>query len=346
MIIGGVKFMRFFILAITSLTCAACMTFPGGPDSSSSNTFTAPAPIFQPNIAVIQANPNADWSFGFDELRAIDDNDVLGDSIRAINLKPMIDVNALFEDKTIMTHGPGHGTQIEYFDEQGRAYLWYPGNSRVVTGDWALKMPKDRYELCFNYDTPSRNPVTLSTSRKWKCRDLASFTQHTKETRLSDIFDLASKEVPFPLTYRKTTLDAVLANEPGTSEPRNRRRLQSLGYLARKYQSSRRLFKSKGKPDNKWRAIALLLELSKENHAPSMYQLGRLSRTGKNIVKNIVEAAKWFDLAAYYSLPVDRKLSIIAGNGRQKIAAQLSRDELVAAKTRSQAWIQSHGKRL
>jgi len=28
----------------------------------------------------------------------------------------------------------GHGIQVEYFAEDGRSYLWYPGNSRVVAG--------------------------------------------------------------------------------------------------------------------------------------------------------------------------------------------------------------------
>ena len=42
-------------------------------------------------------------------------------------------------DRTIMTYSSGHGTQVEYSAANGRTFLWYPGNTRTVLGEWKVE---------------------------------------------------------------------------------------------------------------------------------------------------------------------------------------------------------------
>ncbi|MBL4556436.1 MAG: hypothetical protein JKP98_02155 [Rhodobacteraceae bacterium] len=41
---------------------------------------------------------------------------------------------AFYGGATYKSYSRAHGTQIEYLASNGRAYLWYPGNTRVVPG--------------------------------------------------------------------------------------------------------------------------------------------------------------------------------------------------------------------
>ena len=85
-----------------------------------------------------------------------------------------------------------HGLQVEYFGPGGRAYLWYPGNERAVTGEWTA----EGNELCFRYQANSYNPVTGQSGGQWECRNrtgalggLISFVE-------GDAFGLKSGLVP------------------------------------------------------------------------------------------------------------------------------------------------------
>ena len=40
--------------------------------------------------------------------------------------------------RTNMTSDPGHGTQVEYLQSGGGAFLWYPGNKIVLPGHWKM----------------------------------------------------------------------------------------------------------------------------------------------------------------------------------------------------------------
>ena len=50
----------------------------------------------------------------------------------------------------------GHGFQVAYLAENGREFLWYPRNSRIVTADWKLEADN----ICYRYATNTYNPAT------------------------------------------------------------------------------------------------------------------------------------------------------------------------------------------
>lgn len=89
----------------------------------------------------------------------------------------------------------GHGFQVNYFDADGVAWLWYPGNRRGLREDW--KTSGD--DVCFRHPKNSYNPVTRRSGGNFDCmgRKLAS-------TRIiavldGDPFDLVSGKVPYRL---------------------------------------------------------------------------------------------------------------------------------------------------
>lgn len=93
---------------------------------------------------------------------------------------------------TYATHDPFHGVQVEYFAPGGRAHLWYPGNTRTVTGEWAVR----GNDLCFRYQANSYNPVTGQQGGEWDCRNRARAAQTVVSMDQGDPFALASGRVP------------------------------------------------------------------------------------------------------------------------------------------------------
>lgn len=85
-----------------------------------------------------------------------------------------------------------HGLQIEYFSPQGKAYLWYPGNTRVVVGDWKDEGRK----ICFRYQSNSSNPVTGQTGGEWECQGKISAQSDLVSSVDGDAFGLTSGRLP------------------------------------------------------------------------------------------------------------------------------------------------------
>lgn len=51
------------------------------------------------------------------------------------------------ENKTRRSFNGGHGTQISYGAPDGRYYLWYPGNDRILSGEWKMERKFIAYML-------------------------------------------------------------------------------------------------------------------------------------------------------------------------------------------------------
>jgi hypothetical protein len=85
-----------------------------------------------------------------------------------------------------------HGLQVEYFSPDGKVYLWYPGNSRSVVGEWTA----EKNELCFRYQPNSYNPVTGQKGGKWECRNRARQRGDLVSKAEGDPFQLKSGRVP------------------------------------------------------------------------------------------------------------------------------------------------------
>ena len=98
-----------------------------------------------------------------------------------------------------------HGVQVEYFSTDGRAFLWYPGNFRVVPGEYRYRVAF--YEdgearvsrLAFRYPSRSYNPVTGRRGGSWSERNQSSLANRVVSYVEGDVFDLSSGRVPFRL---------------------------------------------------------------------------------------------------------------------------------------------------
>lgn len=154
----------------------------------------------------------------------------LGPEIREINALPIEEARKHVSNKTVMTFDPdytscryigkyfscsqypSHGTQIEYLSESGKAYLWYPGNTRAVRSDWKLEPGRQnkRYHICFKYPSGSVNPVNGNRGGEFRCRNLGEFASGIVDSRSGDIFELSSGRIPSQLSRTRTNFDELL----------------------------------------------------------------------------------------------------------------------------------------
>lgn len=89
----------------------------------------------------------------------------------------------------------GHGFQVAYLADNGREYLWYPRNARVVAADWKLEGDN----ICYRYSSNTYNPVTKKKGGEFECR-LAKIGSYSVVAELDgDPFDLATGNVPYRL---------------------------------------------------------------------------------------------------------------------------------------------------
>lgn len=117
-------------------------------------------------------------------------------------------VRNFLADKTVMTYSGIHGTQIEYTASNGRVFLWYPGNSGVVTGRVRSKRGGTIPTICYTYQTNSYNPATGKRGGTEQCRTGMAISI-LRESANGDPFHLASGRIPFVLPRGKTTISKL-----------------------------------------------------------------------------------------------------------------------------------------
>ena len=109
---------------------------------------------------------------------------------------------------TNMSRSPGHGTQVEYVAEGGKTYLWYPGNTNILKGQWKV----EDGNMCFAYGANSYNPVTKQRGG-WECQPVRAYQGGIAKQVSGDPMGLAGRRaVPFDLTGRSISLDQILAS--------------------------------------------------------------------------------------------------------------------------------------
>lgn len=136
---------------------------------------------------------------------------VLGSDIRDIDSMPIEQASNYIAEKTVMTHDRGHGTQIEYFDLNGRAYLWYPLNNEPVLANWKLNDFGGKYDICFRYPSQSFNSIRNTTGGRWNCARMGFWAKDIVEVRSGDIFKLSSGVLPHKLSRAKTSFEELLS---------------------------------------------------------------------------------------------------------------------------------------
>jgi len=104
---------------------------------------------------------------------------------------PSAGVTYLYWDK-------GHGYQAAYHGEQ-HVWLWYPGNTAALRGDWVQEKVAGEYYLCFTYPRSSYNPVTGVLGGQKECQPQAVLERHLAAAKTGDVFGLSSGSVPYVL---------------------------------------------------------------------------------------------------------------------------------------------------
>jgi hypothetical protein len=95
----------------------------------------------------------------------------------------------------------GHGTQVEFHSKQGRVFLWYPMNTRLVTGQWEVRTNSaGKPNICYKYQSNSFNPMTGQLGGDWECS--ATNWVRLGDAIQGDPFGLASGRLPFAIPDR------------------------------------------------------------------------------------------------------------------------------------------------
>ena len=94
--------------------------------------------------------------------------------------------------RTLFFYDDLHGNQIEYFAPNGRSYLWYPGKTAVIFGNWKVEGDK----FCLRYGPHDYNPVTGEYAGDWRCYIRQDWAQGVRSSRPKDIFALSSGAGP------------------------------------------------------------------------------------------------------------------------------------------------------
>ena len=118
-----------------------------------------------------------------------------------------------YADATFLDDSVQHGSQVEYLASDGTAYLWYPGNQRIVVGQWRTHGP-DRGEtfgsICFRYGANTFNPATNRSGGSWNCVNGGLHIILEDQYTRGDPFLLASRRLPFVLhKNRSYTLEDI-----------------------------------------------------------------------------------------------------------------------------------------
>ncbi|WCL50625.1 hypothetical protein [Leptospira sp. GIMC2001] len=120
------------------------------------------------------------------------------------------EVNSLTNDITLRHFEKDyHGNQIEYNSIDGRTYLWYPINKKLVAGFFKVK---DNRVICFNYQGNVKNTFTGEVGGVWNCQPLSIYISGIKEKKNHNVFQFnESRKVPFILNdFPEETIPSLL----------------------------------------------------------------------------------------------------------------------------------------
>jgi hypothetical protein len=111
-------------------------------------------------------------------------------------------------DATLVSYHRRHGTQIEYHGADGVAYLWYPGNRRLVPSRWKVELIGIGNEICYKYPSSSYNPVTDERGGNWECRGVGDHV-YDNDWYEGDPFDLADGQMPGVLPHGQLDVEKL-----------------------------------------------------------------------------------------------------------------------------------------
>lgn len=155
----------------------------------------------------------------------------LGPPVSEINRLPLAEARPLIAGKTLVTYVdgyetcpfrqtgsytypicsvlPGPGSQVTYLAADGRAYLWHPGEKKILPGRWVLRAERDSHEVCVGYAPDSTGRAAVRAAGDLNCILLGDLALSVTETGKGDLFDLASGQAPYILGRDRTTLEKL-----------------------------------------------------------------------------------------------------------------------------------------
>jgi hypothetical protein len=129
------------------------------------------------------------------------------------------DAEDSYSGYTVVYYGHQHGTQVEYYSKNGTSFLWYPGNTRIVWGDWKVEANSGQQSnMCHRYQTNSYNPVTKVRGGNWECVNIVLQQSSIQNRIVGDPFGLASGQVPFVFETRNKITIEELARRAGVNK--------------------------------------------------------------------------------------------------------------------------------
>lgn len=121
-------------------------------------------------------------------------------AIAEVSSRPNSFPNYPRANTTYLSFNKFHGFQVNYIAPGGLAWLWFPGNSKVVPEEWRLDSVNGTKAICFRHPSNSRNPATSRRGGAFQCQPL-ELSQKAIVARLNgDAFKLASGNVPYRLS--------------------------------------------------------------------------------------------------------------------------------------------------
>lgn len=128
------------------------------------------------------------------------------------------EIKSITNNATLRTFDPNfHGNQIEFNDTNGKTYLWYPSNKKLVMGNYKIK---NNSVLCFMYFGNVKNEATGEVGGVWNCTPLASYYIRILEKTNSNVFQLnESLKIPFILNrFPEESISSLLEKYKLTKE--------------------------------------------------------------------------------------------------------------------------------
>ncbi len=146
--------------------------------------------------------------------------DILSMTFERDQKVPASQLKNFISNKTIITYNRNFSTQIEFHSADGRTFLWFPGNQRIVRGLWKVQISvqsspfsSKKYSvanLCYKYGPNTYNPVTKKSGGQWKCLNPGVVFKTKTAKRSGDTFGLLGRtKVPFILQRKKYTFAEI-----------------------------------------------------------------------------------------------------------------------------------------
>ena len=102
-------------------------------------------------------------------------------------------------DRTYLSFSSAHGFQVNYLRADGRAWLWYPGNSVGVPEEYETRTVNGTKAICWRHPSDSYKPVTRQHGGEFVCTPLELAQKANVAVLRGDPFSLASGKVPYRL---------------------------------------------------------------------------------------------------------------------------------------------------